>query len=105
MWTCGVVCLFVEITAAAELLIVTANHFYTSSLGDWICIQLNPSLLSSRVIYEAPAAVGNIASNIHSPKVTFPHIYGGINVAAVTKSFPFLRDEQGRFLMIVGISE
>ena len=34
---------FIHATAEPQFLIEVANHFYKTSVGDWICIKLEPS--------------------------------------------------------------
>jgi uncharacterized protein (DUF952 family) len=88
-----------------QLLVSIANHFYKSQPGTWICLEIssNPEILGSEVKYEAPAPVGNIASNIVSTSEhvqLFPHIYGGIPSSAVLNSFKMSRMPDGSFLDI-----
>ena len=48
--------------ANVKALLKVANHFYQGAPGAWICVSIDPSLLSSRVVYESPAPVGSTPS-------------------------------------------
>ena len=40
---------FIHLTADPQLLVTVANHFYTSSQGDWIVLVIDSSKLSAEV--------------------------------------------------------
>lgn len=104
---------FIHATAIPSLLIEVANHFYQDSKDEWICMEINPKYLNCRVIYEAPAPVGNKASKFadndsaaaenDTPKTLFPHIYGGISKMSITKIYKIVRDTDGKFISIDGL--
>jgi len=98
---------FIHATAEPNALIDVANHFYTSSKGDWICLKIDPnSLGKSRVIYEAPAPVGETEAYEHEgEQPLFPHIYGPIWPHAVIGFTKMQRDDKGTFLSIDGIPQ
>ena len=109
---------FVHATADPLLLIGVANNFYKTSVGNWICLEIDARRLSSIVKMEArklaifynihlynmciAAPVGNVESN-SSSTVLFPHIYGGINAESVVNTYPIIRESDGTFLRIEGI--
>jgi len=65
-------------TAEPERLITIANHFYTSSEGDWICLELNRGRLEQLgiiTVFEEAMPVGEIASDSKWEDFVFPHIY------------------------------
>jgi len=102
---------FTHATAVAERLIETANHFYTSSKGEWMCLQLSRSALKDAGIitkFEEPAAVGKTESNAESSLIC-PHIYGGIptieSLGVLTKTYQMLRNDDGEFLAITGLTD
>jgi uncharacterized protein (DUF952 family) len=72
-------------------------------LGEWICIKLSPHLLTGKVIYEAPAPVGNIEAFDYKKAPQFPHIYGGIPAIAVLNEYKIVRGSDGTFLSITGL--
>jgi uncharacterized protein (DUF952 family) len=103
---------FTHATAVPSRLIDTANHFYTATVGDWICVELNQSVLHQLGIvtkYEQPMAVGTTESNEQFQNWQCPHIYGGIPLqipGVVTSIYAMKRDhESGTFLSIVGLTD
>jgi len=105
---------FTHATFVAENLIETANHFYTSSKEDWICLQLcSAKTLKNKcgivTKFEEAKAVGATAVDDEWKSQVFPHIYGGIPVSIpgiVTKVYPMKRDPtNGRFISITGLTE
>jgi mannose-6-phosphate isomerase-like protein (cupin superfamily)/uncharacterized protein (DUF952 family) len=65
-------------TAVPERLISTANHFYTLSVGDWICLELNRKGLEQLgivTIFEEAMPVGAKETNADWESMVFPHIY------------------------------
>ena len=105
---------FTHATAIPDRLLATANHFYTSSVGEWICIALSQDALHNVGIvtkYEAPMAVGTTETNNEwaEQELKCPHIYGGIPAhipGIFLKSYPMLRDEAtGQFLGIPGLTD
>ena len=88
----------------AESLIATANNFYLSVPGEWVCIELDLSVLGDTVVYEAPAPVGSIASNHAGSEIKFPHIYGGISERSILHYYPMKRSADGTFEGIVGLT-
>lgn len=96
---------FIHATKEATLLLDIANHFYTDSVGDWICIEIEPSLLpngAESVVYEAAAPVGDKTA-YESEQTKFPHIYGGISAASVVRTLKIERSADGRFVAIEGL--
>jgi uncharacterized protein (DUF952 family) len=100
---------FIHATAEPNALLPVANHFYLKSKGDWICLKIDPAkLLTSKVVYEAPAPVGETEAFDHAkddgeqPK--FPHIYGPIWPDSVVAFHKIMRNkDDGTFLSIEGI--
>ena len=106
---------FTHATGVPSRLLLAANHFYTSSQGDWICVELSHSALKNIGIvtkFEEAKAVGDteaLTDNSGSDGETtwiYPHIFGGIPAhidGIVTNIFPMKRDENGTFLSIEGL--
>ena len=101
---------FTHATAVPERLISTANHFYTSTKGDWICIELDRyELLKLGIvtIFEEAKPVGEIDTNNKDwGSWVFPHIFGGIPAhmnGVVTNILPMKRSQDGAFLSIEGL--
>ncbi|MFK8186095.1 MAG: DUF952 domain-containing protein [Phormidesmis sp.] len=70
-----------------EQVIATANRFYKGSPG-LVLLQVDPSQLEKPLRYETVADHG-----------TFPHLYGPLNLTAVTKVWPFEPSPEGHFTM------
>ena len=87
---------FTHLTADPALLLSVANHFYQQSQGPWTVLELSTASLDGKVRYERAAPVGSTAA--HEAQQLFPHLYGGINRAAVLALHLMTRDEDGRFL-------
>lgn len=98
---------FVHGTSEVSKLLEVANHFYTGSKGDWLCLEMTEETLGTRGIevkYEPPAAVGDqdgsLTTNPNEEAPLFPHIFGGIHPDTVTATYSVTRDGTGRFLAI-----
>jgi len=105
---------FTHATAVPSRLLETANHFYTASVGDWICLELSTDKLQDAgimTLLEGPKPVGDQAVEEHwkTEQWACPHIYGGIptreDSGVVLRTYPMKRDEQGKFLHVVGLSD
>jgi uncharacterized protein (DUF952 family) len=103
---------FTHATAVPQHLLETANHFYTSRKGAWICLQLNAKALKDScgiiTAFEDPKPVGD--QDVHAvwkeEHWVCPHIYGGIPTSIpgiVTNTFEMKRDTEGNFLSIEGL--
>jgi len=95
---------FIHATHEPHLLLEVGTHFYKDSVGDWICLKLDVSLLP-KVIMEAPAPVGNIVTLHKEDEVKFPHIYGGIGRNSVVTKYKIVRSEAGEFMSILGLTK
>ncbi len=63
-----------------------ANHIYRNQTG-LVLLHISPDKLTSRVVYE----------NLEGGQELFPHVYGFINIDAVTGVTPFEPNENGMF--------
>ena len=83
---------FTHATAIKSRLLETANHFYTSTKGDWICLQLSIQGLQKYcgivTIYEEPKSVGiqTVKDTWKTNEWKCPHIYGGIPTTKTTNN-------------------
>jgi len=100
---------FTHATAVPARLITTANHFYTQTTGEWMCLQLSRSALTNVGIVtkdEGALPVGEQSTSEEWEDKGWicPHIYGGIptmsSLGVVTKTYKMIRDEEGIFLNI-----
>ena len=104
---------FTHATNVPQRLVDTANHFYTSTKGDWICLQLSRSALSNIGIVtvdEGGLPVGDteVSDQIKENKWVCPHIYAGLPTTVdgvLTKVYDMMRDEEGNFMYISGLTD
>lgn len=101
---------FTHATSIPANLISTANHFYTGTQGDWICLELDREVLEKKLgivtLFESAKPVGDVDAGDDWKDDVFPHIFGGIPVCVegvVTKVFKMKRSEDGSFLGIEGL--
>mmetsp|Transcript_11592 Transcript_11592/g.17617 ORF Transcript_11592/g.17617 Transcript_11592/m.17617 type:complete len:145 (+) Transcript_11592:25-459(+) len=98
---------FVHATAEPSFLLGVGNLFYKDKVGDWICLEIDCQKLKSRVVYEPAAAVGSTQhkrlGDEKSDEPLFPHIYGGINADAVSRTYNIIRGIDGAFHAIDGL--
>ncbi|KAL7463063.1 hypothetical protein ACHAXS_003438 [Conticribra weissflogii] len=103
---------FTHATSVPERLIQTANHFYTETKGDWICLELDRRELEEKcgivTVFEEAMPVGEKDTGKHWTDWVCPHIYGGIPThldGVVTNVYDMKRSEDGKFLSIAGLAE
>jgi len=100
---------FTHATAVPAQLITTANHFYTSTKGDWICIEIDREALENLgivTVFESAKPVGDIDTDQGWKDSVFPHIFGGIPghvEGVVTNIYKMKRSDEGNFLSIDGL--
>ena len=78
---------FVHCTDGEANVIDTANRYYQGDARDYVVLSIETDVLTAPVHYEDAARI-------------FPHVYGPIEVAAVTSVHPVERDPAGRFIRI-----
>lgn len=78
---------FIHCTGDQELLIKVANNFYRDTPGPFVILYIDEAAIEAEVLWEA--------AGMH----TFPHIYGPLNLDAVTKVIPFPQRSDGVFEM------
>lgn len=76
---------FIHCTIGDGRMLAVANMFYTADPRPFLALTLDPDQITSEVRFEDPDAV-------------FPHIYGPLQVAAVSSHRLVERDDQGRFV-------
>ena len=102
---------FTHATAVPQRLVETANHFYTQSPGDWICVEMSQSALQKVgivTLFENPKPVGETAVGSTWSEWRCPHIFGGIPAflpGVVQRTYAMKRDENGNFLSIEGLQK
>ena len=98
---------YTHATAVPSRLITTANHFYTDTPGDWICLRLSRTALRRSGIYvrdEQALPVGDQAVGEDWNDWVCPHIIGGIPTQVVDATFPMVRDGPS-FVRIDGLTK
>jgi uncharacterized protein (DUF952 family) len=103
---------FVHACSVPKKLIEIANHYYTSSKGDWICLKLpTAETLKNKcgivTVFEEPKPVGATDPvKEEGETALFPHIHGGIVPGIVIGTYPIERDPtNGTFLGITGLAK
>lgn len=102
---------FTHATHVPSTLLTTANHFYKSTHGDWICLELDREVLESKygivTIFECAKSVGNIDTGDEWKDDVYPHVFGGLPLnmeGVLTNVYKMSRDEEdGTFLSIDGL--
>jgi uncharacterized protein (DUF952 family) len=77
--------------STVEQLVQTANLLF-SRQHDLVIVCIDEKRLKSQLVYEAPASAGHESSD--GP---FPHLYGPLNLDAVTGVYEFPCDGEGMF--------
>lgn len=103
---------FTHATAVPARLVSTANHFYTKTPGEWICLELSHSALARLGIVtrlEEAKAVGETETHNDWNEWRCPHIFGGIPAqcaGVLLKTYPMKRNAaDGTFESIVGLTD
>ena len=87
---------FVHCTDGDEMMLGVANRFYSSIAEMVLALTLDESLLSAKVVREPPAHPDGRPAEPDAP--LFPHVYGPVEVAAVTAVRRLVRDADGRYV-------
>lgn len=77
-----------------EQVIKIANAFYQGQ-SDLIVLCINLDKLTTSVQWEKPAHINTDNQPVVTSQEKFPHIYGAINLEAVTKIIPLITSENG----------
>jgi len=105
---------FTHATAVPLRLIGTANHFYTGTKGEWICIKLSRTALEKVGIVtkdegSLPVGKTDVLDEWEKSEWICPHIYGGIptlvSLGVLIQTYEMTRDEDGKFLCISGLTD
>ncbi|KAK9815700.1 hypothetical protein WJX72_008279 [[Myrmecia] bisecta] len=103
---------YIHLTKEPAFLLQVANHFYTDVPGPWVVLCIDSSKLTSEVKFEPASVVGNKAppadgygqAGQTEAAVLFPHLYGTIDFGSVQSELPVVRDDDGKFVSITGLS-
>jgi uncharacterized protein (DUF952 family) len=77
---------FIHCSSEAQLRPV-AEAFYAGQSG-LVVLQIDPARLTARLVWEAPVAPSGAADAAAPAAGPFPHVYGPIDLAAVTAVTP-----------------
>ena len=91
---------FIHCSAAAQVVQV-ANAFYRN-VPNLVLLCIEPERLSGQLKWEAPAHPEGHNAPTDSDAMLFPHVYGAINLDAVTEVLDFPQGENG-FVLPDGI--
>jgi len=80
---------FIHCTDGEEGVLAAGNRYYTADQRDYCLLSIDTATLESRAIYEDDRQI-------------FPHIYGALNVDAVSAVRRVIRSEDGTF---IGVGE
>jgi len=101
---------FTHATAVPARLLKTANHFYTESKGDWVCISMSINALKRKhgivTKFEEPMNVGAQETAKEFDEWKCPHVFGGIPTVAgsvVQRIYKMERKGDGSFVGIHGL--
>jgi uncharacterized protein (DUF952 family) len=83
---------FIHCSTAAQV-VETANLFYRGQT-DLMIVCVEEGHLTSQLIYEPAVRVGDQGAD-----ALFPHIYGALNLKAVSQVCEFPCDAEGRFVL------
>ena len=79
-------------------MLTVANRFLIGIAEPIVVLQLDVDKCSAEVVFEAPAPVGETDSPAELETVLFPHIYGPLNMEAVSDSWLATRATDGAFV-------
>lgn len=83
---------FIHCSTAAQV-VETANLFYPGQ-SDLVIVCLEEGRLNSQLTYEPAVRVGDERAG-----ALFPHVYGPLNLEAVSEVYEFPCDAAGRFVL------
>lgn len=87
---------FVHCTGDDETMLAVANRFYAGVDDEFVVLGLDPAALTSAVIWERPAHPDGSPAEPGEPE--FPHVYGPLDLAAVSDVRRLVRDGNRRFI-------
>jgi hypothetical protein len=89
---------FIHCTIEPEILLGIANNFYRADPRDYLVLEIDPARVTSPVVVEGPLPPPPPDSPLARHR--FPHIYGPLNVDAVTGVRPAVRDAAGGYISL-----
>jgi hypothetical protein len=90
---------FTRFSCERDTLVDTANHYYGSFPGDWLCLSLNATDVRNRGV---PIVAQRAPESTKQEPIQCLKVYSGIGVGqAVLEIHRMRRDEQGKFLGMI----
>lgn len=86
---------FVHCSAGADVTLAVANDYYGELPEPLLLLALDPARLTPELRFEAPAPIAG-GGRAHLEEATrFPHLYGPVDLAAITGVAVLEREAQG----------
>jgi uncharacterized protein (DUF952 family) len=86
---------FVHCAGSAESALAVADDFFSGMAEPLLLLRIDPARLTAKVIHEAPATVAGAGTRHLAVADEFPHVYGPIDLAAITGLAPLGRAAGG----------
>lgn len=74
---------FIHCTATPELTLQVAADYFANVVEPLIVLAIDPTKLSARLVFEAPARIAGGGTRHLASGALFPHLYGALNLDAV----------------------
>lgn len=85
------------IHCSTELQILGVANKYYSGTKNLVLLEIDTELLTAPIKWEPPAHIDGSPAKSNEP--LFPHVYGEINIDAITRTIDFPCDDSGTFAM------
>ena len=86
---------FVHCAGSVESALAVADDFFSGVAEPLLLLRIDPVRLTAKVIFEAPAAIPGAGARHLEVADRFPHVYGPIELAAITGLARFGRTAAG----------
>lgn len=83
---------FVHCTAGRDLVLQVARDYYADLDEPLVVLAIDPARLAARLVFEAPAPIAGGGTAHLASGALFPHLYGALNLDAVTGAAELPRD-------------
>jgi len=83
---------FIHLTASPALTLQVAADYFANVAEPLVVLAIDPARLVARLVFEAPAPIAGGGTAHLASGERFPHVYGPIELAAVTGAAELRRD-------------
>jgi uncharacterized protein (DUF952 family) len=83
---------FIHCTATPALTLQVAIDYFAKLAEPLLVLAIDPAKLRARLVFEAPAPIAGGGTAHLASGVTFPHLYGALDLAAVVGAAELRRD-------------